>query len=287
MDLFEQLVFGKLYFDYRGLILAFDGERPVGFAHASFGPDDEGKRISRECGVICAIVVRPDCNEAEAAAGLLEACETYLRASGAKVVFGGAIRPLAPFYLGLYGGCDLPGVLDSDLVARRAYTARGYQEVDRTVVFRRGLASFQMPADRQQVQFRRRMVVQVIIDPPSRTWWEACTTGDFDLVRFELVPRGGGAALAQALVRAMDWANPCLPGRAAGIIDLHVQPAQRRQGLATLLLSEAFRTLTGQGFAVVEAQATEANALGIALFKKLGFEEVSRGTVFRKELAGP
>ena len=35
VDLFEQLVFGKLYFDYPGLILAFDEGRPVGFAHAA------------------------------------------------------------------------------------------------------------------------------------------------------------------------------------------------------------------------------------------------------------
>ena len=36
-DLFEQLVFAKLYFDYGGLVLAHDDGRLLGFAHAGFG----------------------------------------------------------------------------------------------------------------------------------------------------------------------------------------------------------------------------------------------------------
>ena len=39
---------------------------------------------------------RPD-----VAAGLLERCEEYLYQRGAKVLYGGSIRPLNPFYLGL------------------------------------------------------------------------------------------------------------------------------------------------------------------------------------------
>ena len=67
-------MFGKIHFDCAGLILAFDDDLPVGFAHASFGPNQRRDWISTEQGVICILVVRPDCTEKEVAAGLLERC---------------------------------------------------------------------------------------------------------------------------------------------------------------------------------------------------------------------
>jgi len=82
--LFEQLVFAKLYFDYGGLIVARDDDRPVGFAHAGFGPDEQGDRLSTELGVTCVVIVRPDCPQADVAAGLLERCEQYLRGRGRR-----------------------------------------------------------------------------------------------------------------------------------------------------------------------------------------------------------
>ena len=70
-DVFEQLVLGKPYFDCEGLIVARQDGRPVGFAHAGFGPNETEDRISTEMGVTCMLIVRPDCAEAEVAAGLL------------------------------------------------------------------------------------------------------------------------------------------------------------------------------------------------------------------------
>ena len=96
-----------------------------GFAHAGFGPNAERSWISAETGVICVVVTDPKCAEAEVAAGLLDRCEEYLRRRGAKVLYGGGLQPLCPFYIGLYGGSELPGVLDSDtVVTRRAGGSR-------------------------------------------------------------------------------------------------------------------------------------------------------------------
>ncbi len=160
--------------------------------------------ISTDAGVTCMVLVRPDCAEDEVAAGLLDRCEEYLRRRGAKALYGGGLQPLSPFYLGLYGGSELPGVLDSDAVARRAFAARGYQEVERTVLLRRELSGFEAPVDRRQMQVRRQMLVEVTADAPTRTWWEACTVGEFDLTRFDLVPRGGGSVVATATFRSME-----------------------------------------------------------------------------------
>ncbi len=60
---FERLVFGKLYFPESGFFLAFDGDQPVGFAHAGFGPSQDRRWISTETGIVCMLLVCPDCPE--------------------------------------------------------------------------------------------------------------------------------------------------------------------------------------------------------------------------------
>ena len=117
VDLFEQFVLGRLYFDREGLQLAWDDDRPVGFAHAGFGPDETENHVVTELGTTCLILTRPDCDEVEVAAGLLARSEDYLRRRGAKVLYGGGIKPLDAFYLGLYGGSELPGILATDTLA--------------------------------------------------------------------------------------------------------------------------------------------------------------------------
>ena len=281
-DLFEQFVFAKLYFDYAGLILAFDDGLPVGFAHAGFGPDEQLSAVSLDLGVTSIVVLRPDCAANEIAAGLLERCEQYLRARGAKVLYGGGIQPLNPFYLGLYGGSELPGVLDSDQVARDLFQSHDYREIERTKIAQIDISKFEAVIDRAQMQIRRQMVVEETIDCPTRNWWEACTLGEFDLTRFEMVPRCGGPSVASAIFRGMDPAGRNAPQRRSGLIELGVDPAYRRRGYAVFLLSEVFRQFKRQGIVSVEAQTMENNVAAINLYKKLGFAPIGEGMVYRK-----
>ncbi len=286
-DLLEQFVFGRLHFDYAGLILALDDDRPVGFAHASFGPDASEQRLSTETGVTCLIVVRPDCDQAAVAAGLLDRCEAYLRERGAKCLYGGGVWPLSPFYSGMCGGCETPGVLESDPSSRQLYTAHGYQPVDQILLFRQDLGSFRPPMDRLQVQCRRRLLVQVMVDVPPRSRWEALTVGEFEATRFELVPRGGGAQVGYALVRAMEWGRAGRPGRVAGLVELFVAPECRRQGVATYLIGELARSLANQGVTFLEAQARLSYPPLLQFYRKLGFQQVAEGVVYRKNATPP
>ena len=285
VDLFEQLVFAKLHFDYKGLLLALEDERPVGFVHASFGPNAERTNVSTETGVICALMVRPIAPDGSRnrAAG---AIRNLSAPRGVQVIMGGARRPLNPFGSGLYGGVEPPGILNSDGIAQEAYLRCGYQPATQTRIFRQNLNLLKLPADRQQLQFRRRMVVQVMVDPPTRDWWEASTWGDFDLNLFELVPRGGGAAVARAVVRDLAITDEG-GGRAVGILDVEVDPSQRRQGLATHLLGESLRMLRGQGVASAEIHVAEDHTAGVQLLRKLGFHQVAAGIQFRKPVLEP
>jgi GNAT superfamily N-acetyltransferase len=281
-DLFEQLVFAKLYFDYAGLVIAEDDGRPVGFAHAGFGPDEAEARLCTDLGVTCLVLVREGYPPAEVAQGLLARAEEYLTRRGAKVLYGGGIRPINPFYVGLYGGAELPGILNSDTTAIELFRSHGYREIDQTLIFRCDPTDFQVSIGREQLLLRRQLAVQVAVDAPARTWWDACTTHDFDLTRFEAKPRGGGPVLASATFRTMEPAGGKFV-RAAGLIDLAVDPSRRRQGLATFLLGEALQNFARQGIMLVEVQTMQHNAAAVALYRKLGFQQIDQGTVFRKD----
>lgn len=282
-DLFEELVFARLYFDYAGLILAFDDDRPIGFAHAGFGPKDEAPGISTQLGTTCLMMLAPDSNETDVASGLLDRCEQYLRGRGAQVLYGGGMSPLNPFYVGLYGGSELPGVLDSDLAARAVFENHRYREIERTRIMRVHLDRFEPVIDRAQMQIRRQMVVESQIDAPTRSWWDACTLGAFELTRFEMVPRGGGPPVATALFRSMDPSAATSAGRTTGLMHFEVDAAHRRRGYAVFLLSEAFRQFQRQGIMTVETQTLETNLPAVNLYQKMKFAQVGGGGLFRKE----
>lgn len=281
--LWDQLVLSKQYFDPAGLIVALHDGVPVGFVHAGFGPSDDERSVSTYLGTTYLLMLRDPHREVALAHALLERAENYLRDRGSKVIYAGGIRPLNAFYLGLYGGSDLPGVLAGDVVFAEACRRNGYREVDRVAILQRDLASFRPPFSRTIRQLRRETTIREEPSPPAGSWWSACTTGHFDQARFTLEPAAGGTMLAE--VRFWDieplstgWGVPT-----SGMIDLQVSSERRRQGLATYLLSEAFPRLLSRGVVRVEAQTMHTNAPAIALYKRLGFEAVAEGIVFRKD----
>jgi ribosomal protein S18 acetylase RimI-like enzyme len=110
--------------------------------------------------------------------------------------------------------------------------------------------------------------------------------GQFDLTRFELVPSGGGPAVAWATFRGLEPGSSFGTGRAVGLVELEVEDTFRRRGLAVFLLSEAFRRFIRQGIMLVEAQVMHHNAPALGMYAKLGFQQMAQGIVFRKEGSG-
>lgn len=280
--LFEQLVLSKPYFDRHGLIVAVDDKRPIGFVHGAFGPSEDERTVSHEFGIICMLLVHPDYRKLGIGSALLERSEKYLSERGAKVLYAGGIRPLNPFYLGLYGGSELPGVLDSDADAQRRYESSGYQAIDRCVIMHRDLSNFRPTVDRKQLQVRRTTRVEIATDPSSRSWWEACTTGCFDRTSFELFTRDGSERLATVTFWNMEARSISWGVYTVGLVDLEVAESHRRQGMATFLLGESFRQLREHQVSLVEVQTMERNKPALELYNALGFKVVDRGSVYRK-----
>ncbi len=282
----ERSIFARPYFDPEGFVVADAGEKLVGFVHAGFGPNEDEGQISTELGVTCMLMIRPEYFDSPLAQELLVAGEQYLKGRGAKVLYAGGVRPLNPFYLGLYGGSDLPGVLESDGGHLALYRASGYEEIDRVRVMQRRLEAFRPRVDRQQMQLGRQMQVQISYDPASGSWWDACLTCGLDRTRYELVARSGGPPLATATFWDMELFSASWSVRTLGLLDLAVDSRSRRNGFARYLLGEAFTRMRDEGVQQVEAQTMISNTPAYQLYRSLGLEEIDQGIVLRRGATG-
>lgn len=282
--LLETGVLSKPYFDRAGLIVAVDGDRVVGFAHAAFGPNAARTGIETSVGTTLVVVVVPHPDQRAIGDGLLTRCEAHLRQRGATTLLGGGSAGMSGFYLGLYGGADLPGILDSSPEMQDVFVRAGYAPADRILVMRRPLEGFRPPVNRLQVAIRRATTLRVIDEPPRRSWWEAATTAGLATRRYEL-----RNLQEELLGSASFWDMQPLAGTwgvvAAGLADVVIVGPRRRQGLAQYLVAEALHDLAGEGVAVVETQTSDRNTAAVSLFEKLGFRAVDRGTVFRRDAA--
>jgi ribosomal protein S18 acetylase RimI-like enzyme len=281
--LLEQLVFSKPYFDPEGLIVALHDGLPIGFTHAGFGPNEAQTAIDTDLGTTYLLMLSAEHRQPDVADELLSQAEHYLHERGAKVRYLGGVRPLNGFYLGLYGGSELPGVLADDPLLGDAAARGGYREIDRVVVLQLELARFRPPISRDQRRLRRELNIAEDYNPPDRSWWDACTTGAFERLRYSLEPANHGTAVASVWFWDIEPLSTSWGLPTAGMFDLKVSNDRRRQGLATFLLGEAFERLRSRGIVRVEAQTMHHNSPAIALYEKLGFVRVDEGVIYRKE----
>ena len=275
--IFERYVFAKPYFEHAGLIVAEQEGRCVGFVHAGFGPDDTQRQLSHRHGAICVIAVesRPDAESI--ADALRERAEQYLRQAGATRIVAGGCFPIVPFYLGFYGGSRFPGLLVDDVLQVERFRRAGYIETGRVAILQRKLADFRPLVDRQQMTHRRSHQVIAAFDPQPDSWWEACTLGWSDRIRFTLLDKESGGQWGQVTFWDMEPLASCWGVRAMGLYDLRIDDRRRREGRATYLVGESLRQLASQAIHVVEVQIPDADSATTGLFRKLGFSQVGEG----------
>ena len=280
----EGCVFAKPYFDPAGLFLAEHEGTCVGFGHAGFGANPDEKVLATAAGVTCMLAVRPAFRRRGIGSALLGLCESYLRDRGARDLYAGAHRPLDPFYLGLYGGSELPGVLDSDADARAFLLKKGYVDQRKTLVLHRRLSQPIRVLDARAAAYRQRFDLQVDTPKASQfSWWQNCVFGLMEPLIFALIDRQTAASAASVLVYEMEgfswrWGQP-----AVGVVNLHVSPELRRQGLGRFLLAQALRYVQDQCFEVAEVQAPEDDLAAIRLCQGLGFAPVDTGRLYQRQ----
>lgn len=280
--LLEYSVFSKMHFDRQGLIVATKEGQPVGFVHAGFGPSEDGKGIDTSMGTTLMLMLRGGEQDESLTDDLLLASEEYLRSRGASVFYAGGLKPLNSFYLGLYGGSEIPGVLQSNSLLHEACLRNDYSQSGRVIIQHCDLVRYRPLVNRNVRQWRFKTTVREHCDPCSKDWWEACVWGSHERDRFDLMEKRSGNLMATASFwdvqpLSMSW-GICT----AGLCDLYVDPEYRRQGCASLLMNEAFRLLRRRGVSTVEVQTMDSNEAAISFYQALGFAEVDHGVVYRK-----
>lgn len=280
--LLEHAVFSKMHFDRRGLIVATRDDQPVGFVHAGFGPNEAGEALDTSLGTTHMLMTRAGHEDLSFADDLLAASEEYLKEQGARVIYAGGIKPLNSFYLGLYGGSEIPGVLQSNKLLSEACLRRGYCESAKVSILQCDLVRFRPSVSRKVRQLRRPTLIGETLDPAAANWWDACVWGSQLRDRFQLTDKASQQIIASASFWDVQPLSACWGVCTAGMCDLHVEADWRRKGCATYLLGEAFRLLRRRGVGTVEAQTMSTNEAALALYEHLGFVEVDHGVVFRK-----
>ncbi|MFK7768226.1 MAG: GNAT family N-acetyltransferase [Mariniblastus sp.] len=279
-------VFSKPYFDAAGVIVAVEVSNgqvnPLGFVHAGFSANEELSDLDHETGIICQLKIVPGENEKEIADELLRLGCEYLLAKGSKKIYAGTKFPNSPFYMGMYGGSQLPGFLVDDTLAVEALQRAGFEQYDKIIVMERKLLGFRTIVDREQMALRRQYQINAVADPLEKSWWESCTIGMAERDRFSVYHKSkqnvcGGVAFWDMQPLANHWGV-----LARGMYGLNVPEELRRKGIGTFLVGESLRHLMQQGIGIVEAQTRESDLAALNVFRKLGFEQVSYGMLMSK-----
>jgi ribosomal protein S18 acetylase RimI-like enzyme len=282
VDAFETLNFAQPYFDPEGVIIATEGGELVGFTHAGFGVDSEGKTLCHRLGVICAVLVHPSFRRRGIGRELVRRAEDYLRQRGATTIDAGPLEPRDPFFFGLYGGSQPAGFLESDPDAAAFMAALGYQPAERIAVLQCDLTALKAPMSFRFINVRRRIELTLAAEPDQVSWWWATRYGRLETLHFALRQKEGTVELAEMTVVGLDLYLTAWQQRAVGFADMRTLESELRKGYAQTLLVETCRRLKDELVTLAEAHASETNTPVIKLLETCGFCRVDTGIVYRR-----
>ncbi len=282
-DILDAFVFAEPYWDRQGLIVAVADGEIVGFVHAGFGANAEETALDYSVGVICMVMVHPNFSRQGIGSELVHRGEDYLRSRGAVRIQGGESPKRNPFYLGLYGGSDSPGFLESDPAAGPFFEDLGYRPKRRILVYHKDLRERNEPFDVRLVAIRRAMEMFVTDQPAHPTWWWMTRQGRFDSIRFLLRPKtSGGSPVAELSCWGLDLFAMTWQERAVGFTHLVVPDNERKKGYAKTVVIEAIRRLREEMVTKVELHVEDDNQVIIPLVESLKFQTVDAGIVYEK-----
>jgi len=285
----ELHVFSKPYFERDGFFVATKsdgqgGTKILGFAHAAFDVLPDLTDLNRSVGIVAQLRVLECDQRQEIEDGLLLKAEEYLRAHGSKELWFAARFPQAPFYLGLYGGSRVPGVMIEDVTIVEALKRNGYEIAKQIAVLQRELSQVQSISGRKQLNVRRNYLINAISDPLEKSWWECCTLGMAERDRFTIGRKKDNHVAGTVSFWDLQPLGAYIHSNCRGLYDLSINEEDKRQGLASFLVCESMKRLASQGVTLVEAQTEVTNEASIRLFEKLEFVLVTQGFQMRKTL---
>lgn len=282
--IFERVVLSKTYFDPRGLCLAWHDDQLLGFVHAASSIANDQQQLDASRGVISQLILQPGPNAVEVAQALLAYASQYLQATGATEIEFGGYFPLAPFYLGLYGGSRAVGILADDPLVPAALEAAGYNNHGRVIINHWRLSGFRQVIDRRQMLIGRSYSLENVSDSQPQTWLQACHYDAATQKIFQLKEKRSGEIVGKVAFWEMDPLVQNWGQNGMGLVELEVAPAWRRLGLATYLVGESLRQLKQAGVGLIEIQHLDTDLAVMSLCQKLDFTPIDATVLYRKTL---
>ncbi|QEG21800.1 GNAT family N-acetyltransferase [Mariniblastus fucicola] len=284
----ENHILSKPYFDREGFIVAAavenDKTRILGFVHAAFDVRQDLSDLNRSVGIVSQLRVADVEQQHQIEDRLLGMAENYLRERGSTEVWFGSRFPQAPFYLGLYGGSRVPGVMEEDVSVVEALKRNGFEIQAKMAVMQRELGQIQSVSGRQQLMVRRNYLINAIADPLEKSWWECCTLGMAERDRFTIGRKKDNHVAGTVSYWDLQPMGSFIHSNCRGLYDLSVGEDDRRGGLASFLVCESMKRLAKQGVTLVEAQTELTNDASVRLFEKLEFSLVTQGLQMHKAI---
>lgn len=281
-DAFEHYVLAQPYFEKPGVIIAEHDGKVIGYSHAGFGCNESHTALSKESGVICTVMVHPSFRRQGIGRQLVDEAETFLKEAGAKQIFFGASKTRNPFYVGMYGGSEPAGFMESDADVAPFAQALGMQPVEQHAVFQRDMNTSRDPIGLRLMQNKRRLSLRLELTSSSNSWWWTARFGRLDSVTAVLEPKAGGEPVAQAICFGLDLYINKWGQRAVGIGEIHVPEKQRRNGYAQTLLVELCNRMKRELVTIIDIHANEADEPMMAMLRTSGFSRVDTGVVYSR-----
>ena len=277
-DAFEYLIFSQPYFEKPGLIVAVQEGRIVGFVHAGLG--DQNHPTERHAGVICMLMVHPKFRRQGIGRNLYEHASRWLQEKNATSITVGSVPPVTPFYVGMYGGAQPLGFLESEEDAAPFCAALGLQEKTRIASYQRDVQNSRDPISVRHVQNRRKFQLRLQVrDVPDSPWW-ITRIGRLDAISAILEPKMGGEPVAWAECYGLDLFVGKWNARAVAVNDIFVPEDNRKQGYGQTLLLELAARMKRELVDILDAYAFESNEAGMKLLESGGFSRVDTGVVY-------
>lgn len=284
-------ILGLPMFDNRSIMLAFDGDTPVGYVHTTLAPTENGHSLDPTTGQICFLCVDPKYHDASGvAAALVRAGEDYLSGLGTKKNYGGSPSPSAPFYTGFYSGGEAIGILDSDTVVINAFHEANYQVHQKTTWFHFDLRNYSPTTTPEMVALYAELAVDIHEVPGAKTWWEGCIQANgiwLDAMAYQ-VRTNRPVARLRTRVSYPDTEHILVMyggNWLASLMELRVHSDFANDGTKKYLLEEMVRYLASQNQVVqIEAHVSEDSPL-FGLLRSQSWQERDSGSVFVKNMS--
>ncbi len=288
MELFVQ---AKPFFDRQQLLLCVRDQTPVGFLQLSPVADESFEQSHSSCIGIAALCIKPDEDQDQIAATLLDAALDYARSLGmTRCQFRPAL-PFCSYFVGMGPADSLAGVLSTEVKLCQWLGQAGFKPAIPTTVWELDLLSFQAPADRIQMLVRRRSFVERQLQEPLLPWWQSCVLGHAEVTAFHLTDRVAMRTLQEVVMwsiapalrhhpESVMWLWPPSMEYSPADAPVEIAPSDR----LLFLLSESLRELQSDQIDTVRAIThAESNELHRVL-NRLGFKAAESGVVFERAI---